>query len=77
MQIYIGNLNVMTTAHQLASLFLPFGSVRLSRIVRDEKTGRSLGFGFIEMEAKGAISAIRKLNSFLFMNSYMDIKKVG
>jgi RNA recognition motif-containing protein len=76
MQIYIGNLNVMTTAHQLANLFLPFGSVRLSRIVCDKKTGRSLGFGFIEMDTKCAKSAIRKLNRFLFMNSYMEVKEV-
>jgi RNA recognition motif-containing protein len=76
MQIYIGNLSVMTTAHQLATLFLPFGSVRISRIVRDEKTGRSMGFGFIEMDTpQGAKSAIRKLNRFLFMNSYMEVKE--
>lgn len=74
MQIYIGNLSVMTTAHQLANLFLPFGCVKLSRIVRDEKTGRSLGFGFIEMDTQQAAkSAIRKLNRILFMNSYMEV----
>jgi RNA recognition motif-containing protein len=77
MQIYIGNLNVMTTAHQLANLFLPFGSVSLSRIVSDEKTGRSLGFGFIEMDRQSAESAIRKLNRFFFMNAYMEVKVVG
>jgi len=76
MQIYIGNLNVMTTAHQLASLFVPFGSVKISRIVSDEKTGRSLGFGFVEMDTRGAQSAIRKLNRFLFMNCYMEVKEV-
>jgi RNA recognition motif-containing protein len=76
MQIYIGNLSVMTTSHQLANLFLPFGSVRLSRIVCDKKTGRSLGFGFVEMDTKSAKTAIRRLNRFLFMNSYMEVKEV-
>jgi RNA recognition motif-containing protein len=76
MQIYIGNLSVMTTADHLANLFLPFGSVRVSRIVRDEKTGRSMGFGYIEMDPNGAKSAIRKLNRFLFMNAYMEVKEV-
>ncbi|HXB08888.1 MAG TPA: RNA-binding protein [Puia sp.] len=76
MQIYIGNLSEMTTALHLANLFLPFGCVKISRIVRDEKTGRSLGCGFIEMDTKGAHSAIRKLNRFLFMNSYMEVKEV-
>lgn len=50
MQIYIGNLSEMTTAHQLARLFLSFGAVQLSHIERDEKTGRSLRCGFIEVE---------------------------
>lgn len=76
MQIYIGNLSEMTTAQQLANLFLPYGNVRFPRIVRDEKTGRSLGFGFIEMEARAAQSAIRRLNRFLFMNSYVEVKEV-
>ena len=76
MQIYIGNLNVMTTSYHLASLFRPFGSVRLSRIVSDEKTGRSLGFGYIEMDAWGAQSAIRRLNRFFFMNAYVEVKEV-
>ncbi|HXB91207.1 MAG TPA: RNA-binding protein [Puia sp.] len=76
MQVYIGNLNVMTTSHQLANLFRPFGSVKLSRIVSDVKTGRSLGFGYVEMDARGAQSAIRRLNRFLFMNAYVEVKEV-
>jgi RNA recognition motif-containing protein len=76
MQIYIGNLSEMTTAQQLANLFLPYGSVKFPRIVRDEKTGRSLRYGFIEMERRAAESAIRRLNRFLFMNSYVEVKEV-
>lgn len=76
MQIYIGNLSEMTTAHQLAGLFLPFGRVRFSRIVWDEKTGRSRGFGFIEMDTNCAKTAIRRLNRYLFMNSYVEVKEV-
>ena len=75
MQIYVGNLSKMATAQQLANLFVPFGIVNFSRIVRDEITGRSLGFGFIEMETRGAKSAIQKLNRFLFMNSYMEVEE--
>jgi len=76
MQIYIGNLNEMATARHLADLFIPFGCVLLSRIVRDEKTGRSLGFGFIEMEANNAKRAIERLNRRLFMNSYMEVTEM-
>jgi len=76
MQVYIGNLSEMTTAHQLARLFLPFGSVQFSHIERDKKTGRSLRFGFIEMDMPNAISAIKKLNHILFMNAYVDVAGV-
>jgi len=76
MQIYIGNLSLFTTAQQIAFLFLPFGMVKLSRIVRDESTGRSLGFGFVEMETSGARRAIRRLNQCLFMNSYVEVEEV-
>jgi len=76
MQIYIGNLSEMTTAHQLAHLFLPFGAVRLSQIGRDEKTGRSLRWGFIEMDTLNAKSAIKRLNRILFMNNYVEVGAV-
>ncbi|HVV05182.1 MAG TPA: RNA-binding protein [Puia sp.] len=76
MQIYIGNLSEMTTAHQLARLFLPFGSVQFSHIERDEKTGRSLRFGFIEMDRLNAQNAVKKLNHILFMNAYVEVAAV-
>lgn len=73
MQIYIGNLSEMTTAYQLALLFLPFGAVRLSHIGRDDRTGRSLRCGFIEMDTLNAKSAIKKLNHILFMSTYLEV----
>ncbi|MBN8854237.1 MAG: hypothetical protein BGO55_07570 [Sphingobacteriales bacterium 50-39] len=76
MQIYIGNLSEMTTAHQLARLFLPFGAVQLSHIQRDAKTGRSLRYGFIEMDTPNGKSAIKKLNHILFMNAYVEVGAV-
>ncbi|HVU94799.1 MAG TPA: RNA-binding protein [Puia sp.] len=76
MQIYIGNLSEMTTAHQLAHLFLPFGHVQFSHIERDARTGRSLRFGFIEMDMPNAKSAIKKLNRILFMNAYVEVAAV-
>ena len=76
MQIYIDNLSEMTTAQQLARLFLPFGAVRLSHISCDEKTGRSLCCGFIEMDTLNAKSAIKKLNHILFMSAYLEVAAV-
>jgi RNA recognition motif-containing protein len=76
MQIFIGNLSRLTTSRHLADLFLPFGAVMTSKIIRDDLTGHSLGFGFIEMDVRSANLAIQKLDCSLFMNSYVDVKQV-
>lgn len=75
MQIFIGNLSKMTTSRHLADLFVPFGAVQASKIIRDDLTGHSLGFGFIEMDVRSAKLAIQKLDCLLFMNSYVEVKK--
>ena len=77
MQIFIGNLNKMTTARHLAELFFPFGKVQTSIIICDQYTGHSLGYGFIEMEPRCAKLAVKTLNRLLFMNSYMEVNEVG
>jgi RNA recognition motif-containing protein len=75
MQIFIGNLSRMTTSRHLADLFLPFGAVQASKIIRDDLTGHSLGFGFIEMDTRCGTRAIQKLDCRLFMNSYVEVKE--
>ncbi len=61
-KLYVGNLSFNTTEEQLAQLFASYGSVDRSSIVTDRETGRSRGFGFVEMgtdqAAKAAISAL-------------------
>jgi RNA recognition motif-containing protein len=76
MQIYIGNLSKLTTAGHLANLFLPFGTVRNSKIISDRATGHSLGYGVIEMDHSCGRRAIERLNRCLFMNSYVEIAEV-
>jgi len=76
MQIHIGNLNMMTTARQLAELFLPFGRVFSSKIVSSSPRGLSKCAGFIEMESGCGKQAIRKLHRLMFMNSYIEVKEV-
>lgn len=62
-KIYVGNLPFSTTSDALASMFHPFGKVDSSKIITDRETGRSKGFGFIEMsDANEAESAISKLH---------------
>ncbi len=65
MRIYIGNLNYRLRTEELKNAFLPYGEVIGAKIVRDQETKRSKGFGFVEManEADG-LKAIEALNGF-------------
>lgn len=62
MNIYVGNLPYSTNRDELKELFAAFGEVNAARIVNDRETGRSKGFGFVEMnsddEARAAIEAL-------------------
>src|SRR5262249_13340204 len=49
MRIFVGNLTSTTTAEDLQRLFAPYGLVNFVRIVPSPQTGRSLGYGFVEM----------------------------
>ena len=58
-KLYVGNLPFNTTEQSLNELFADHGAVTSARIITDRETGRSKGFGFVEMssadEAQGAI----------------------
>src|SRR4051812_18175717 len=58
--IYVGNLSFQTTADDLLELFGQYGTVTKAQVVSDRETGRSRGFGFVEMSEGGeqAISAL-------------------
>ncbi len=63
MNIYVGNLPYGIDRDQLADIFSPFGEVSAARIVNDRETGRSKGFGFVEMpNSEEANRAIAELN---------------
>ena len=49
-KIYVGNMNFATSEEQLSQLFAQYGTVASASIVTDRYTGRSRGFGFVEME---------------------------
>ena len=60
--IYVGNLAFSTTGHDLRQLFEPYGVVDEIRVITDRDTGRSKGFGFVEMpDGTAASTAIAKL----------------
>lgn len=63
MKLYVGNLSYDITNASLEELFTPFGSVRSAQVIQDRDTGRSKGFGFVEMEdGNAARTAIADLN---------------
>ena len=52
MKLYVGNLSFQTTENDLNDLFAQVGTVESCRIITDRDTGRSRGFGFVEMSSK-------------------------
>ncbi len=61
--IYVGNLSFNTTSNDLQTLFSQHGEVTKAQVVSDRETGRSRGFGFVEMgSSESAQTAISKLN---------------
>jgi RNA recognition motif-containing protein len=62
-KLYVGNLSYETTDASLEQLFAPFGEVRSAQVIQDRDTGRSKGFGFVEMsDDNAARAAIQGLN---------------
>ncbi len=63
MKLYVGNLSFGTTSYDLEELFGQLGTVQSANIVEDRDTGRSRGFGFVEMSSKEeGENAIAELN---------------
>lgn len=60
--LYVGNLPWAATEDELIALFSAHAKVHSARIVTDRDTGRSRGFGFVEVDAADAEAAIAALN---------------
>jgi cold-inducible RNA-binding protein len=62
-KLYVGNLSYNVSSSDLQTLFTPFGNVNSAEVIMDRTTGRSKGFGFVEMEQnEEAAKAIAGLN---------------
>jgi len=63
MKLYVGNLAFQTSSEELQTLFAQAGTVESVSLIEDRETGRSRGFGFVEMQTKeeGA-AAVEKFN---------------
>ena len=76
MNIYVGNLSRQAGETELRTLFSEFGEVKSIKIIKDNVTGESRGFGFVEMpvESQGA-EAIRALDSQEFQNRTLKVNE--
>lgn len=62
-KLYVGNLSYSVTSTSLEEMFTGFGEVRSAQVIEDRETGRSKGFGFVEMaDDNAAREAIKALN---------------
>jgi len=75
-KIYVGNVNFATTESSLNNLFSQYGEVVSANIVMDRVTGRSKGFGFVEMaEDSAAQSAIEALDGKEFEGRQLRVNE--
>lgn len=75
MTLYVGNLPYRVHEGEVKELFGKYGPVNSVRLVRDRKTGRRKGFGFIEMSEAGAQKAMSKLNEFDFQERTLKVRE--
>jgi len=76
MKLLVRNLAKTTTEEKLQTLFTQFGAVQSCNLVMDKETGKSKGFGFIEMPKPGeAKAAIKQLNGYKLAGNNIRVKK--
>ena len=75
-KLYVGNLSFSTTEQSLQEKFAEFGDVESAKIITDRDTGRSKGFGFVEMATdEAAESAISSLNGTEFEGRTLTVNE--
>lgn len=75
-KLYVGNLSYSTTQEQLQALFSQAGEVTEATVINDRETGRSKGFGFVEMATEQeAQEAIRRFNGQQFDNRTLTVNE--
>src|SRR5262249_57425944 len=72
--IYVGNLSFQATADDLREAFAEYGTVTRAQVVMDRETGRSRGFGFVEM-SEGGEDAISALNGAQFQGRALTVNE--
>ncbi|WP_163933746.1 RNA-binding protein [Paraferrimonas sp. SM1919] len=73
--LYVGNLPYRVHEGDVRDLFAQYGLVNSVRLVRDRKTNKRKGFGFVEMSSSGAIKAMKKLNDNEFQERTLKVRE--
>ncbi|MBX3064425.1 MAG: RNA-binding protein [Anaerolineae bacterium] len=75
-KLYVGNLSYNSTETDIRELFSQVGEITDVAIIKDRDTGRSKGFGFVEMETdEAAAEAIRRFNGFSLDNRPLTVNE--
>ena len=77
MNIYVGNIPYKSSEDDLGNIFSEFGDVISVKIIKDKFTGRSKGFGFVEMEEEGGAKAIEALDGFEHMDRNLRVSRAN
>jgi len=72
--LYVGNLPFTTTEQDLSQLFGQYGTVTKAQVIQDRETGRSRGFGFVEMSS-GTDEAIAALNGAEYQGRRLTVNE--
>lgn len=75
MTIYVGNLSYQASEKDISELFSAFGEVQSVNIITDKFSGRSKGFGFVEMDDEAGGKAIDELNDTEFMERSLVVNE--
>ncbi|MEA1873128.1 MAG: RNA-binding protein [Bacteroidota bacterium] len=75
MNIYVGNLNYNVSETDLKEIFAEYGSVDSAKLIMDKFSGRSKGFGFVEMDDELGKKAIEALNGAVLENRDMVVNE--
>jgi RNA recognition motif-containing protein len=75
LNIYVGNLPYATTGQELNEIFSEYGEVASAKIIIDRETGRSKGFGFVEMGDNEANKAIEDLHGAEYNGKQLTVNE--
>lgn len=74
-RLYFGNLSWDVTDDELTNAVAPYGNVVSARVVTDRETGRSRGFGFVEVEEADAQSVIEAMNGLTLNGRVLTVNE--